>query len=117
MNDSIWEEAVTALERASARLIAAMPDNTPLIEDALERRLAAIERIRAMTAPPGEAMFLRLQEAAQIGDKVREQLLLQREQLRDSISRINHSTYLTQAFAGKATGKSEESRKVFDCAG
>ncbi len=112
-SQAIWEDAVIALERASERLIAAMPDNTPLIEDALQRRTEAIEHIQSIKHIPDEALYLRLKAAVQIGDKVREQLVLQREQARDGIARLKHSAYLTQAFAAR----SAQNRKSLDCAG
>jgi len=113
MNPSIWDQAVTDLERASARLMVALPGNTPLLEDALARRAVAIERIQAIKSPPDAETLTRLEEANAIGAAAQQQLVLSREQIRDSIARLNQSSYLGKAF----TAKSTTSAKVFDCEG
>ena len=121
MNQYSWEKAITELERASARLMAALPDNTPLIEDALERRAAAIKQIQSLTVPPVAQELIahypeslaRLEKAAQLGATAEQQLLLAREQIRDSIARLNQASYLSQAFTGKPTG----AHRSFDCEG
>jgi hypothetical protein len=113
MKPSIWDQAVTDLERASARLMAAQPGNTPLIEDALARRAEAIERIQSIKSPPDAETLNRLEKACAIGGTAQQQLVVSREQLRDSIARLNQSSYLGKAF----TAKSTTSAKVFDCEG
>ena len=111
MSHFAWEEVITELERASDRLIAAMPANNPLMEDALKRRAEAIVRLGKITDVPDAAVIARLEKAIQAGDKAREQLILGREQLRDGLARLNHSAYLTQTF----NGKEEETGRGFDC--
>ena len=111
MSHSEWDLAILALERASDRLIAAMPANPHLIEDALLRRAEAIEGLCKIMATPDAAVVARLEKAFQIGGKVRAQLVLGREQLRDGIARMNQSTYLTHSFQTKP----EETGRGFDC--
>ena len=113
MNSSPWEDAIGELERASARLLAALPDNTTLIEDALARRAQAIARIQAMASPPDAKDLARLEKAAKAGSEAQRKLILSREQIRDNIARLNQSAYLGRVF----TAKSTESPKAFDCEG
>jgi hypothetical protein len=113
MNQSAWDRAITELERASARLMAALPANTPLIEDALERRAEAIRKIQSLPSPPDTELLARLEIAVKIGTAAQQQLLLVREQIRDGIARLNQASYLSQAFTGKPTGVP----RAFDCEG
>ena len=113
MDPSNWDQAITDLERASARMLAALPGNTPLLEDALARRAEAIERIQSIKSPPDKEMLARLEKASAIGAAAQQQLILSREQIRDNIARLNQSSYLGNAF----TAKSTTSAKVFDCEG
>ena len=113
MKQFSWEEAITELERTSRQLLAALPVNTPLIENALQRREAIVQQIQALTALPDKEQLARLQDAAALGESAAQQLLLAREQIRDSIARLNHASYLSQAFAKT----SPDLRKSFDCEG
>ena len=113
MNQYEWDKAITDLERATARLVAALPDNAPLIEDALERRSAAIGMLQSLATTPDPESLVRLEKAVELGAAAQQQLLLAREQIRDNLARLNQASYLTQAF----TGKSTESPKAFDCEG
>ena len=108
-----WEQAISELERSSQRLIAALPADTVLIEDALQRRESAIRTIQSLVSLPAEEQFARLQKAAEIGDSAVQQLLLAREQVRDNIARLNHAVYLGNAFASKPAASS----KSLDCEG
>jgi hypothetical protein len=113
MNSSTWEQVIVELERASARLTAALPDNTPLIEDALRRRAEAIGRMQGIAAPPDAETLARLEKVAKEGAAAQQQLILSREQLRDHIARLNQSAYLGRVFS-KSSGTSP---KAFDCEG
>ena len=98
MNRSEWDKAIADLERATARLLAAMPANTPLIEDALARRSTAIGILQSIAIPTDKESLVRLEKAVEIGAAAQQQLLLAREQIRDSLARLNHDSYLTQAY-------------------
>ena len=121
MDQSLWDKAITDLERATARLMAALPANTPLIEDALERRAAAIKQIQSLSAPPMAQELIahypeslaRLEKAAQLGATAEQQLLLAREQIRDGIARLYQASYLSQAFTGNPAG----AHRSFECEG
>jgi len=108
-----WDEAILELERSSQRLLAGLPGDLPLIEDALERRARAVEQIQAMGSAPDANQLQRLQQVAQMGDIAGQQLLLAREQIRDNIARLNNSSFLTNAFSPNAVA----AVKRFDCEG
>ena len=105
--------AIAELECATARLLAGLPDNTSLIEDALERRAEAIRRIQAVDSRPDDEALARLREAADVGAAAQQKLILSRERIRDSIARLNQSAYLARAFSAKST----VSPRAFDCEG
>ncbi len=113
MQSSPWDNAIAELERASARLLAALPDNTPLIQDALSRRAEAIGRIQAIASPPDKETLARLEKAAKAGVEAQRKLILSREQIRGNIARLNQSAYLGKAFSAKSAA----SPKAFDCEG
>ena len=113
MLDASWEQAISELERASEVLIAALPADTVLIDDALGRRETAIRKIKTLAALPDKEQFARLQKAAEFGDAAVQQLLVAREQLRDNIARLNHASFLGHAFAANPA----DSRKSLDCEG
>lgn len=113
MNPSEWDKAIADVERATARLLAAMPANTPLIEDALARRSAALGILQSIAIPNDPESLVRLEKLVAAGASAQQQLLLAREQIRDSLVRLNQASYLTQAFSGKPA----DSLKAFDCEG
>ena len=113
MTPSGLDLAITDLECATARLIAGLPDNTTLIEDALTRRVDAIRRIQSLDSEPDDETLARLKNAADSGNAAQQKLILSREQIRDSIARLNQSAYLARAFSEKST----VSTKAFDCKG
>lgn len=108
-----WDEAIAELERATARLEAALPANTSLMEDALERRAGAIRRLQAISAPRDAETLTRLKKAASLGDAAQQKLILAREQIRDSIARLNQSSYLLRTFSPKPAGP----LSALDCEG
>ena len=108
-----WDQAVTEIERATARLLAGLPDNASLIEDALARRAEAIGHIQKLASPPDAETLTRLRKAAELGNEAQLKLILSREQIRDNIARLNHASYVGRAF----TEKSTVAPKAFVCEG
>ena len=105
MNPFEWDKAIADLERATVRLVAALPANMPLIEDALERRSAALGILQSLAIPSDPESLVRLEKAVELGAAAQQQLLLAREQIRDNLARLNEASYLTQAYCKGCSAK------------
>lgn len=112
-----WEEVVSELERATARLNGIPTEDFLEVAQAMNARSVAVARLREFAAQPSEPitppMLNRLKKDCKNGEAIDRKLLLMRAAVRAEFSQAAEAGFMVRSLQG---GRSE-SRPVVDWVG
>jgi hypothetical protein len=96
-----WEEVVSNLERATARLTGLPPDDILAVAQAMNDRSIAVARLREFAAQPPEPisphLLDRLKEDCKSGEAIATNLLLLRAAARAEFSRFAEASFVLRS--------------------